>query len=536
MKQWVIAGAVLAVGLSACGGGGSGSGSPPASSPPPPPPPLSPPPPPANSAPSVTITSNAGGTDEGQVAWIDATASTDADGDTLTFEIRQTGGPAILPAPGEADIDFMASRIAFSVPEVTADSDLEFQVSVSDGTDTSTESFSLTARTIVLSPETTLFGDTIIRIPDSGSEEQVAYGYTNGFASAYAIRSLADVDEPGTGRKVLSLINRHLLSDGSFGVAERTDLDMPADLKRSRTSAVVTRGYLFSELIAVEESDKVFILTQTGNTPPYSEFNSVTVDAPCAVNAQAIEPVDNGLGDLIIGQRGGGISVYYNLGNHSPYSKPGKFDLPIPLSGSGDFCHIDSFYSPPSGVTAIDSADGTLHRWIQTGPPLGILESPAINLELLPDETIIAYAANGDSLGRQVHAIVTTSGEHDGTHRLILLYTDYDGGALKRTVRTWTKGIPSDVFIFDLDDPSASNGAKDVVVALKTAPYAVIVEELGTPGIGTTATYDEIKYAPVPLGTAELVPTYMPDFSGYGFVGLDVLGEDAGIFIVNTGR
>ena len=147
MKQWVIAGAVLAVGLSACGGGGSGSGSPPASSPPPPPPPLSPPPPPANSAPSVTITSNAGGTDEGQVAWIDATASTDADGDTLTFEIRQTGGPAILPAPGEADIDFMASRIAFSVPEVTADSDLEFQVSVSDGTDTSTESFLSAFRT-----------------------------------------------------------------------------------------------------------------------------------------------------------------------------------------------------------------------------------------------------------------------------------------------------------------------------------------------------------------------------------------------------
>ena len=74
------------------------------------------------------------------------------------------------------------------------------------------------------------------------------------------------------------------------------------------------------------------------------------------------------------------------------------------------------------------------------------------------------------------------------------------------------------------------------MVALRSAPYAVVVEELGTPGIGTTASYDEIKYAPVPLGTAELVPTYMPDFSGYGFAALDVLGEDAGIFIANTGR
>ena len=255
MKQWVIAGAVLAVSLSACGGGGSGSGSPPASSPPPPPPP-----PPANIAPSVTITSNAIGTDEGQVAWIDATASTDADGDTLTFEIRQTGGPAILPAPGEADIDVMASRIAFSVPEVAADTDLEFEVSVSDGTDTSTQSFSLTARNIELSPVTNLLGDTFIRIPDSGSEEQVVYGYTNGFASAYAIRSLADVTEPGTGRQVLSLINRHLLSDGSFGPAERTDLDIPADPKRFRTWAVVTRNYLFAEIIASEAADKVYVL------------------------------------------------------------------------------------------------------------------------------------------------------------------------------------------------------------------------------------------------------------------------------------
>ena len=531
MKQWVIAGAVLAVSLSACGGGGSGSGSPPASSPPPPPPP-----PPANIAPSVTITSNAIGTDEGQVAWIDATASTDADGDTLTFEIRQTGGPAILPAPGEADIDVMASRIAFSVPEVAADTDLEFEVSVSDGTDTSTQSFSLTARNIELSPVTNLLGDTFIRIPDSGSEEQVVYGYTNGFASAYAIRSLADVTEPGTGRQVLSLINRHLLSDGSFGPAERTDLDIPADPKRFRTWAVVTRNYLFAEIIASEAADKVYVLNQTDSSPPYAVFTKIEVDAPCAVSGGFFEPVDFANGDLIIGQRGGGLAVYYNQGNDNPPAESGKFDPPIYLTDSGQYCHIGLLAAPQSAPSAIDSADGTLHRWIQTGPPLGILESPAINLELLPDETIIAYAANGDSLGRQVHAIVTTSGEHDGTHRLILLYTDYDGGALKRTVRTWTKGIPSDVFIFDLDDPSASNGAKDVVVALKTAPYAVIVEELGTPGIGTTATYDEIKYAPVPLGTAELVPTYMPDFSGYGFVGLDVLGEDAGIFIVNTGR
>ena len=522
MKQWVIAGAVLAMGMTACGGGGggSGSGSPPAASPPP-----------ANSAPSVTITSNAIGTDEGQVAWIDATASTDADDDTLTFEIRQTGGPAILPAPGEADIDVMASRIAFSVPEVAADTDLEFEVSVSDGTDTSTQSFSLTARNIELSPVTNLLGDQYTRFPDSAEDDNVLLGPMAGFTSVYGLLSLKDNVETGTGNIVTSLISRELLSDESFAEPERYDLDAPGASKRTMLSTTITRSSSGAILISVEDANEVFVLQWTGGAPAYAVSSKIPVEAPCAIASAYIEPATFRSGDLIIGQRGGGLAIYYNEGNDD--SDTGRFDPPINLYGTGDFCFLSALSY--GGFSAIDTSNGTLHVW-DNEPLVGLTERPPINLEMTPDEQVVGYAATADNQGREVHAVIATTGEHDGTHRLIVLYRNSGATAeFTRSVRTWDKGIPSDVFIRDLDSPDVP-ASSDIIVSLLSAPFAVVVEDAGDIWGGLPFDFGPVTYAPLPLGISMFRPASLEHGIRRGFLAFDSFGTDAGSFFVDEGR
>lgn len=537
MKQWVLASAVLALGISACGGGGGGTGAPPVQSPPPPPPvspPPPPPPPPANTAPTVVIESSAVATDEGQPAWIDVSGSEDDDGDALSFEIRQVGGPAVLPLPGETEIDFDAARVDFSVPEVTANTELEFEVSVSDGTDTTTQSFSMTARNIVLSPTTTLLSDSYLRFADSAGEDNALLGGYVGTTSIHGLLSLTDGTAAVGGELITSLVSREVRIDDSFADVEVYDLEVPASSRRTLKAVYIGNTSTQALLIAVEEANKVLILNYTGGSPAYAVVNEVQVDAPCAVEASRLELSDFPRGDLIVGQRGGGIAVYYNQSNNSNNSAPpGSFDPPIRLYGAGDFCFISSAYY--SWFSAIDTSSNTLHVW-DSEFGSGLTERTPIDLELQSGEQVVAYAATVDNQGHEVHAVVTTTGEHDGTHKLIIIYRETESAATyTRTVRSWTKGVPSDVFIRDLDDQDVGT-ASDIVVALRTVPYAVVVEDARDIWTSTPTSYGPVTYAPLSLGTTMLQPSKLEEGIRRGFLGIDSYGAGAGIFFADDLR
>lgn len=114
----------LAAALAGCGGGGGDS---------------------SGSTTPVTTTNTApvanAGTDqsvtESTTVQLDGTA-TDADGDTLTITWSQTSGTSVtLSSTSDEDPNFTA-------PDVSSAETLVFQISVSDGTDTSTDSVSVT--------------------------------------------------------------------------------------------------------------------------------------------------------------------------------------------------------------------------------------------------------------------------------------------------------------------------------------------------------------------------------------------------------
>ncbi|HVE81553.1 MAG TPA: M36 family metallopeptidase [Myxococcales bacterium] len=90
-------------------------------------------PPVASAGPDVTV-------NPGAAVFLDASGSTDVDGDALAFAWTQTAGPAVT-------LNGSAGAVAgFVAPSVTSDTVLTFQVAVSDGTYTSTDSVDVTVR------------------------------------------------------------------------------------------------------------------------------------------------------------------------------------------------------------------------------------------------------------------------------------------------------------------------------------------------------------------------------------------------------
>lgn len=113
-KIMLLRGAALATAIfaGACGGGGDDA---------------PPPPPPANVAPMAALTVSAATAREGETVRLDAGASTDPDGDPLSFGFTQVAGPTAVLASS------LGSATDATLPEVDADAVLTFEVQVTDG-------------------------------------------------------------------------------------------------------------------------------------------------------------------------------------------------------------------------------------------------------------------------------------------------------------------------------------------------------------------------------------------------------------------
>lgn len=119
--------------LASCGGGGGSSGDNPVS---------------INLPPSIVLDASSNLIDEGQSVTLDASRSSDPDGDPISFLWVQKSGPTVQLENNRA------GSITFAAPEVSQDETAEFEVQVSDGpgNHTNTRSVTLNITNIVQTP------------------------------------------------------------------------------------------------------------------------------------------------------------------------------------------------------------------------------------------------------------------------------------------------------------------------------------------------------------------------------------------------
>ena len=423
---------------------------------------------PANQAPEAMASADKTDIDEGQPFILDATESTDPDNDALTYEWSQLSGPNIEIADPTLSIQNL------NAVEITEDVTAQFQVSVTDGTLTSTATVDVNIVNIFQSPRRV---DTLAQ-------------------SGLAVPTLrqAVVFEPSETPVFLEstldsaiLMGQSGLADNSMDItmlvsqAGSLALSMPSVatflnefsrplIYRLRPSA----RFSGTELIYVaEESNNTVTSYERTSLEAYEEQDQFSIQAPCEIN-------DQGERFLKIGQRGLGLTLLQADGTSQVINDGSSycaiFTARDPVEN--DFDLAGTFFRPrvPSFI-AVDTENNTLNLFRQqetNAELLGVLGQATYGLM---QQVPIDFAGATDlrfvtafvefSEPRAMYMLFTND-EHDGEHRLITVGLDSKREIFQQTL-SWPKGIPTDMTIRE-----RGSSERDIFIITSTSPDAVI--------------------------------------------------------------
>jgi len=163
--------AMLALTLSACSGSGSTT-------------PVSPAPPPSNSAPVVDAGADQS-VAEDETVQLSSTVS-DADNDTLTYSWSRVSGPYMQFS------DSMIEAPSFIAPDVASPQDIVFELSVSDGTETVTDSITVSVSPVPESQLVSTLFNGALTAADYWAEDPMILSAGMGFDNIIAIPEITE--------------------------------------------------------------------------------------------------------------------------------------------------------------------------------------------------------------------------------------------------------------------------------------------------------------------------------------------------------
>ncbi len=484
-KQFLISSVSLFALVACSGGGGGGGTTPPTASPPPPPPP------PANMAPTASVSApNGTSADEGQVLVLDASASSDPEGTSLTFTWTQTSGPsAVLSATDTAQIDI-------TLPEASNDETLTFQVEVSDGDLSATATVDVNAVDIVEAPILGYFGDP----PEvlSGLNNVRALTLTETMRSGVTgLYSLLGVDEQN-GQMDLLYFERNV--DGTYGPADRTATGFAPS-----TNVVGRDGYFGFQgsgpSFIFEEAGKIGFYNEQQGSPPLYEAGSLDLDTPCSVSTIL------GGGTQLVGHRGTGLTAIWRSYSGTNPNVTTSLEIAKPVD-SGTYCFLGTNQSGNRLISAYNSDTDTVEVWRRE---FDATQTPANRFDLVGSYdvnlanglTVTAFGSANGFDGTQetsFSVLAATDGKHDGQHVAMLLHWTVAGG-FETDQLTWSKGIPSDVSVGDANIPNVP-----IFISMSSSPY-VRVYEASAPfwTVPLSGLYTTPEFIEVGLGATEIV-------------------------------
>ena len=456
MSNWYYRAAftgLSAIILAACGGGGS-SGSPTPS------PQGGGTPPPTNSAPVASVKASDTAPNEGLKSSLDASDSSDADGDTLTYSWTQLSGP---------DLVFSSTSgvtTEVTVPNLTADQSARIQLQVSDGALTTTEEITLTLTNVVLAP-----------VANSTISNEETLSYTN---RALALPTVSAFFE--TINYLVHESEGRYIWDTLFYDVDDSKLTIDTSEVESEPGKIIPASVTnFNRSFAVMTESKANFLT-TDRTP--SELFSIDIDRPCDLVNGFNHPRE----DIIIGQLDGGAKLI-RLEQNEDFEPTGVSTIVQSFGGNASFCDMQIVQSPLNGefrgggsrLLAFDQNTNQISEYSiitdSTSRITGVVENAVVPVALdLPEGTSVEFVSSSkiDSSGNKGIALIFSNGETEGVHRLVIVGINANGAVSQETY-SWSYGVPKGISHAYFDDHEGDS----LVITSKDSPHAVIFKSGG---------------------------------------------------------
>lgn len=447
IKKSLFVGAASIV-LTACGGGGSsgggtggtpggGSGGN------------------TNSAPVISIQLSSASGNEGTEITIDASGTTDADGDTLSFTWSQISGPTVdLANAGNQN------TITITLPDVNSDSEVVIGLSVSDGTASASQNSTIQVLDTSQSPTV---GFTFTKVQDVTTSTRPEHLYMHGSDGiAFSWDALFFTKSPDQAGQ---LGVTYLEDTGTGGFIETSavpisrEFDRPAALTMNEGGRIGHRFEdSFSSFGVIAESEN---LVEFYNLEPIGRgatLLSVDIDSPCALASDTFNGIPDPFARLYIGQRNGGLSIIRfdrdpNDGSPVPIidqnfgatsSNCAIAQASIPLDSSS---FSTEPFSPHIITVDVDAKTATVYLSRFT-TQWEFVEGSTVNLDLGSNSAnleFIDYDVIG-SLNEPSRGLVAifSDKQNDGDHKLVVLGLNADAEIIQQ-IHSWPLGVPTDV-------------------------------------------------------------------------------------------
>jgi len=419
----------------------------------------------SNTAPSLSISASALSVDERQSLQIDASATSDPDGDQLTYDLSLNGSAfASVSALAEGPV------WTLDTTQVDADEAITATITVSDGTNEVADEISFTVRAFDRTPLSTVWAPTTAayQVSDNGSAKLSENRFYDGYLILHVLTK-----SPANTLSVLEFSFFNSLFRDPIEIA----LNLPASsrdtLLADRTSYATTRpGF------AVFSTETNSLNTyKRENQDTVSDGGQLSIPGLCSAGWAdiTVDPDSITESASLVAGSDSALWAFLNDGAEiSTRALSGTFSMSTVLFPTGDFCHPGPrgiYYNPSTRELNAYPVDG-----------ISISELPLPAFVSVPLGLSLVDIGSGQAQNRAEFIAMLFAGDaHDDAHQLSILY-QASTGLLEQLDIPLPAGVPTSMLVesFDTDHDEVDFGISanlddDIIIAVPDTPYVYVI-------------------------------------------------------------
>ncbi|MEM7637542.1 MAG: hypothetical protein AAF269_00660 [Pseudomonadota bacterium] len=453
--------------------------------------------PPPNNAPTLTLEVIPTSLDERQSFTLDASRSSDADGDALTYQVEFS--PSDLAQLADASSAPVWSVETF---EVDQNETVSVTVTVSDGRDTASETLEFTLLNYERTPLTSLWGRAADRFSDATLADR-NLGWSHPFGIDSYMYTLTRADN-NTGR-----IQQFRFLDDA--IPAPTDIELGVEITGQEDFYRFPLDFSVGPdfVLHSQETGQVQIFRRESNSE-VSEAGDFTIADSCSIGATqtgdsfvAGEPLG-----LIVGTPNGLTAL---LNNGSPFSAPqsaaqiGTFSESRIIATTGDFCELDfNQFNTSENARFYDAARQEIVPIRNGRGSMAQLDTP-LTVDAPSDMTLVDVAGGYMSFGSYYTALLFAGESHTSDHQLTIVH-QFFGPPQEQVDIALPHGVPSSLYVAPFN---GSGLATDIIVTVPETPYAYVFKNISQ--------FNQVRFEPI-----EFLDV------GFGVTGIDQIRTERG--------